>query len=1478
MAFQELALLFALILPLSYTQNTYYVTTTANTTCPGEPCRTLSEYVEQVGQYFVSNTTFIFLPGEHILDNSVSIGDVSNLTLVGDSSSFPLVTSQIICSQPASVLLYQISELRIDGLVFSSCGDSLTGAAVTVSLVSESQISNCVFQYNTNMDNVGQGGGAIFAINSNLTLLENSFENNFASVGGGVSVVGSAVSFLRNVFANNIASSAGGGVYIENSVIEFSENDFKRNYARNNGGAVFVSPTGTSTVNVTQNSFLHHSGGGWVVYVDFASTGSFMDNVFANNSGSVVYGSSSQNSSIYYVSSSTTVSCPTELCHTLTEYVERADLYFTSDSTFVFLPGNHTLENGLLVRGITRLALIGDSSVSETTTAWITCTRAVSLAFVSIDEVLISGLAFISCGDYRNPALGLTSINNSEISNCLFENCSNVDAVGGNGGAVAVIMSSINLFGCSFERNFAINGGGFLASQSTVSAVGNVFIGNAVSGGGGAAALLASTVSFVQNTVVNNTAQFSGGVVVVDSVATFEENTFIGNSAPFTGGGVSTIGGNVTFLGRNMFVSNHVTELFGAGLAVRSGHVELRGDTRFTMNSAHIIGGAVIVFDSSAIFSGNLTIEDSNSLYGGGLMAAQSVLEFSGNTIFQRNNAIYGAGIYVTTTNVSFSGNTTFSNNSANFGGGLYAAISNLDFAGTGRFAGNSALNGGGLILTADSKFYFLPNTEIHFVGNTATQNGGAIKVEDTIPLAYCFDTSSTFSLTILGECFFQLRTGFPLISCSSDIAALNVQLYFEGNTAYDGGSDLYGGAVDSCRFDNIALCRNRSVEGVTEDCCLSSGDVFDEITHRESGTLSITSDPLRPCICNNAERNCAETTISDSVFPGGTLTVSVIGAGQRNGDVPAVIHPLLSEDIIRFNSLEYTQRTSRVCTNLQYTVFSSAVSGKENITLFTEGPCPAFGRSISILLDVLRCPPGFELSETTRACVCDGRLTEKYTTTCNIENKTILHPQNAQFWVSFDNTSKGLILHPYCPFDYCSSEEQYIDVGDSDKLCNYNRAGKLCGKCREGFSLVLGTTRCQRCSNGYLALLLMFAFAGIALVLLLFVLKLTVAAGTISGLIFYANVVQVNAARFLPNRGSNILTVNAWLNLDLGIETCFYDGMDAYAKVWLQFVFPAYVWGLVGLIILVSHFSPMVARRLGHNPIAVLATLFFLSYAKFLRTIIAALSITFLEYPSGVNVAVWRPDGNIQYLTGKHIPLFIAAMVSLIFVFLPYTLLLFLDQWLQVKSKWKVLSWIKTTRVRSFLDAYRAPYADEHRYWTGLLFLVRCILFLVSATVGDESANLLAISSAVTALLTLGFVVRGVYRSPYIGALEASFLFNLGILSAASYHVTVVGGNQFAVTSTSVGVAYATFIGIILYHAYQQVKTTALWGRITKKGLEYSVKMRSSAKHDFSKSVNDAAHEHSTSMETTFDSGSEPVSAVSTTWVDLREPLLDDN
>ena len=145
-----------------------------------------------------------------------------------------------------------------------------------------------------------------------------------------------------------------------------------------------------------------------------------------------------------------------------------------------------------------------------------------------------------------------------------------------------------------------------------------------------------------------------------------------------------------------------------------------------------------------------------------------------------------------------------------------------------------------------------------------------------------------------------------------------------------------------------------------------------------------------------------------------------------------------------------------------------------------------------------------------------------------------------------------------------------------------------------------------------------------------------------------------------------------SWLNLDLGIETCFYDGMSTYVKTWLQFIFPIYIWAIVGLIIFISQHSRRMSRILGSNPVAVLATLILLSYAKMLRTIISALSFTTLQYPHDETQVVWLYDANIKYFSGKHIPLFVVALLFFVFLFLPYTLLLLLIQWLQTFSHLK--------------------------------------------------------------------------------------------------------------------------------------------------------------------------------------------------------------
>lgn len=80
-----------------------------------------------------------------------------------------------------------------------------------------------------------------------------------------------------------------------------------------------------------------------------------------------------------------------------------------------------------------------------------------------------------------------------------------------------------------------------------------------------------------------------------------------------------------------------------------------------------------------------------------------------------------------------------------------------------------------------------------------------------------------------------------------------------------------------------------------------------------------------------------------------------------------------------------------------------------------------------------------------------------------------------------------------------------------SDVQCAFNRSGLLCGSCKDGLSLILRSSHCQVWSNSGICLLIAFGLAGIALVVFLLCLNLTVAIGTVNGLIFYANFGKAN-------------------------------------------------------------------------------------------------------------------------------------------------------------------------------------------------------------------------------------------------------------------------------------------------------------------------------------------------------------------------------
>ena len=499
--------------------------------------------------------------------------------------------------------------------------------------------------------------------------------------------------------------------------------------------------------------------------------------------------------------------------------------------------------------------------------------------------------------------------------------------------------------------------------------------------------------------------------------------------------------------------------------------------------------------------------------------------------------------------------------------------------------------------------------------------------------------------------------------------------------------------------------------------------------------------------------------------------------------------------------------------------VLESTNQSAAHFKLYHQNPCDSLVDGVHLFIDIKPCPLGFQLSSKHKKCTCNKWLQDFGVTECNIDNLSIERQKNV-LWIWKQTNDSGLIFHNRrCPLDYCKDEKLNVSLDNPIVQCDFNRNGSLCGQCREQYSLALSTLHCLYCvESSYIALVLPFALAGIALVMVILLLHLTVDVGTLNGLIFYVNIVHSNREAFFQlTKGMNNFysMFISWLNLDFGIETCFYDGMDIYAYSWLQFLFPFYLWFLIGAIIFICRYSQRASRSLGRNPVAALGTVFFLSYGKVLNAIIAPLSKTELLFTSNdgssSTLSVWLYDGSVEYFAEpKHIALGLFAILILLVAFVPYTLILLCSCWLIAFSDKCFLSWLN--KIKPFLDVYYAPFKQESRYWIGLTLLARSALLLTIAinAVGSDSVNLLVITSVTAGLLS----IKGrVYTHRYNDILESSFILNLCVFSVATFYFKDKDiESQPAILSTSVGISFITFVGIIFFHIHLLFKSKNIW------------------------------------------------------------------
>ena len=355
--------------------------------------------------------------------------------------------------------------------------------------------------------------------------------------------------------------------------------------------------------------------------------------------------------------------------------------------------------------------------------------------------------------------------------------------------------------------------------------------------------------------------------------------------------------------------------------------------------------------------------------------------------------------------------------------------------------------------------------------------------------------------------------------------------------------------------------------------------------------------------------------------------------------------------------------------------------------------------------------------------------------------------------------------------------------------------------------------------------------FAGLMLVGIMLLLDLTIRNGGINGLIFYANIVWAYKSILFPQSDDTSVDEGlhrmmkyffkifvASLNLDIGFQTCFWNGMDAFWKSILQFAFPVYIWIITYVAIVVVKYFSRCAQCIQkcaqcectQRPVKVLVTLILMSYAKLIRTILGVFTFSVLRiYPGNSTKIVWALDGNITYLKGKHAILFTMALVAL-FVALIYTAYIFmvgLKTCMSLKREnnrvCKALNCCSKMMEMPLplYDAHFAPFNNNHKYWLGLLLFVRAILLVVfSSTLGISPVVNLPVLIVVTTLLLFYMGWKDIYERKSAWVLQGLSFSNLiGVSSGVLY--AELANQQTLKTilvSISIGIAFLIFIGIL--------------------------------------------------------------------------------
>ena len=780
-----------------------------------------------------------------------------------------------------------------------------------------------------------------------------------------------------------------------------------------------------------------------------------------------------------------------------------------------------------------------------------------------------------------------------------------------------------------------------------------------------------------------------------------------------------------------------------------------------------------------------------------GMYVEMSDFVITNNTVAPLENANFrsvgdsSAAIHFQSLVIVFKGKSEISHN---HGTGVYGYNCNFVLSNYTNLtiAENVGDFGGGMRLISYSFLFLLSNSTLVFKNNVGTVRGGALYV------SLQDDSNDPYF-----DCFVYAG-GIETLSCNSvtscsEFQDTGIKIAFSGNVA-SLGSIVYGSTLSTCLWVYALKYQNNYAGNDT---------AFEIIQRFIPNVVDIGDGPISINEVTTLPNRLTLTKSSLSAIPGQVFNISVAALDRFNQRAPSVITSTVQSTNGKGNTTSqlgvsgYYFVRKNTTTDIPLRVFGPAnqtvVVGLYSVDSFAD---------TQIMVNLEQCAPGFVYDDASSSCACLSDVTREGIE-CDPATQELGIPKHLWVGPIDEKYDTSIQLVHECIFDYCRPGRHTLAPPDYDTQCaeGYRRTGMLCGSCPHGYSVVFGTNRCLKCTNTYLLLLVAFTVAGIVLVLGISLLHITITNGYLNAILFYCNMISLYTTVFVPRSTAGAFVVVAYLNLNLGIETCFYDGMDALARAGLQLLFPAYLFFLMAAIVLLARIKYFKCfAHAEFSAVKMLGTLLILCYTSILQSCTEILGIVRIHTFSGETLVRWVVDPSVTYFQGWHGLLGSIALVLVVFYVSLFPILLLFPRYIyQIPY---------TKRLKPLYDALYNPFNAKARCWLGIRLILRSIP-LVLAVFAQFPLNVFVLAIYLIALLYVQLLIKP-FKEPVLNAVDNFLVANMIFLILGALYFDASGSNtcdenkesdtlsmQTTFSYVFVYIAYTVFAVILLYYIY---------------------------------------------------------------------------